>query len=266
MSDRNHTTQVIDVFSVDPDLGDSLSGDDLKRARAHARARVVWVKGPSWDPEPVRRLASPRWLGLFVVSGLMMRCVSVGPRSACELFGPGDLLRPWDADGEYEPVPVELEWRIPNGVELAVLDDAFAMRIREWPSIMSRLLARVATRARTLAITQAISHLNRADTRLLFLFWLLAERWGVVTPDGVAIELPLTHEVLAMLAGVRRPSATIAISRLTDDGLLMRPERRRWLLTKDAVDLLRGPESLRLLEHGPAKLSTGGRAQAARER
>lgn len=258
MSDRDHTTQVVDVFSIDPDLGGSLGEDDLKRARACARARVFWVKGPSWDPEPVRRRANPQWLGLFVVSGLMMRCVSVGPRSACELFGPGDVVRPWDADGEYEPVPVQLEWRVPNGVELAVLDDAFAMRIRQWPSITSRLMGRVATRARTLAITQAISHLNRADMRLLFVFWLLAERWGVVTPEGIAIELPLTHEMLAMLVGVRRPSATVAISRLKDDGLLTRPERGRWLLTQDAVDLLRGPSSLKLLEHPPAKASAAG--------
>jgi CRP/FNR family transcriptional regulator, cyclic AMP receptor protein len=139
-----------------------------------------------------------------------------------------------------------------------VLDEAFARRIREWPSIISRLMGRVASRARTLAITQAISHLNRADTRLLLLFWLLAERWGVVTPEGITIELPLTHEVLAMLTGVRRPTATIAINRLADEGLLIRPARHRWLLTREAVDVLRGPASLRLLEHGPVQLATDG--------
>jgi hypothetical protein len=253
MSELNHGTHVVEVLSVDPDLGGSLAGDDLERARVRARARVISITGPTWNPEAVRRIATMQWLGLFVVSGLMMRCVSVGPRSACELFGPGDLLRPWDADGEYEPVPVKLQWRVSGGVELAVLDDAFAMRIREWPSITSRLLGRMGARARTLAITQAISHLNRADTRLLFIFWLLAERWGVVTPEGIVIDLAVTHEVLATLAGVRRPSATVAISRLTADGLLQRPERGRWLLTREAVDLLRGPASETLLERGIAK-------------
>ena len=251
MLDQGQITEVADVLLVDPDLGSELPEDELERAHARARARVLWIKGPSWNPEPLRRHANPGWLGLFVVSGLMMRCVSIGPRSACELFGPGDVFRPWDADGEYEPLPIELGWRVPNGVELAVLDDAFAMRIREWPSITSRLMGRIARRARTLALMQAISHLNRADARTLFLFWLLAERWGVVTPDGIAIVLPLTHEVIAMLIGVRRPTATIAINRLARDGLLLRPQRQRWLLSRKAIDFLQRPESLKVLDQMP---------------
>jgi len=259
MANRDYTIEVVDLLSIDPDLGSALDPHDLERARVHARVRVVRisgsVKGPGWDPQPVRQFATPQWLGLLVVNGLMMRCVSVGPRSACELFGPGDLVRPWDADGEYEPLSIELQWRILSGVELAVLDEAFAMRTREWPSITSRLMGRIATRARTLALTQAISHLNRADSRVIFFFWLLAERWGVVTPSGITIELPLTHEVIAMLVGVRRPTATIAINRLGSDGLLLRPKRHHWLLTREAIDFLRGPASLKSLEN-----SVGGSA------
>ena len=94
---------------------------------------------------------------------------------------------------------------------LAVLDTAFVLRIAPWPSIGSRIVSRVARRARHLALTEAVMHLPRADSRLLILFWLLAERWETVGPEGVHVSLPLTHEVLAMLIGAQRPTVTLAL-------------------------------------------------------
>jgi CRP/FNR family transcriptional regulator, cyclic AMP receptor protein len=76
------------------------------------------------------------------------------------------------------------------------------------------------------------------------LFWLLAERWRHVGPDGVHVTLPLTHEVLAMLVGSHRPSVTIALQRLARAGLLTREGSDRWLLTNRAIEVLAHPESL----------------------
>ena len=50
------------------------------------------------------------------------------------------------------------------------------------------------------------------------LFWELADRYGKVHPDGIHLELPLTHEVLSHLAGARRPSVSGALTRLAEDG------------------------------------------------
>ena len=194
------------------------------------------------------RASGEGWLGLYVISGLMIRCVAVGKRNACELFGPGDLLRPWDADGEYDPLPIGVTWHILATTELAELDSAFVQRISPWPSITSHIVSRVAQRARYLTLTQAVTTLPRANARLLILFWLLAERWGRVGVDGVRITLPLTHHLLAMLIGAQRPTVTIALQRLAQAGLLKRLTSDQWLLTTLAIDRLSEPESLALID------------------
>ena len=130
-----------------------------------------------------------------------------GRRAACELFGPGDVLRPWDSEGDYAPLPIAVDWQVLQPSRLAALGTGFALRVVRWPTITSRITGRIAQRARYLALTQAVTHLPRVHARLLILFWLLAERWGKVTPAGVYVTLPLTHDVLAMLVGAQRPTA-----------------------------------------------------------
>lgn len=239
---------MVAVLDADPDLAQGLDEKEAEVARHRAVASVIEVEAPTWDLTKIREAADEGWLGLFLIEGLMIRVVSVGKRSACELFGPGDLIRPWDTDGEYDPLPITVEWVVLKPTRLAVLDTAFALRIARWPTITSRIVGRVAERARYLALTQAVTHLPRAYARLLILFWLLAERWGRVGPDGVHVTLPLTHEVLAMLVGAHRPTVTIALQRLTRAGLLTRERPDRWLLTNRAIEYLGEPESLDLID------------------
>jgi CRP/FNR family transcriptional regulator, cyclic AMP receptor protein len=235
------------LLDADPDLAADLAEHEYEAARGQSVARVLEVEESSWDPSIVARSVRPGWLGLFVLDGLMIRRVTVGQRSGCELFGPGDLIRPWDSDGDYDPLPISVAWLVLRPSRLAVLDTDIALRLARWPSITSRLLARLAQRARYLALTQAVTHLPRTHPRLLMLFWLLAERWGHVGPDGVHVTLPLTHEVLAMLVGSHRPSVTIALQRLARAGLLTREGSDRWLLTNRAIEVLAHPESLALI-------------------
>lgn len=240
--------QIISLLDEDPDLAVDLDPQELALARRRAVAAVIEIEPPRWDPSELRGLAGQGWLGLFVLEGLLIRRVMVGKRTACEIFGPGDVVRPWDADGEYDPLPITVDWLVLEPIRMAVLDRAFALRVAHWPSITGRLVGRVAQRARYLALAQAVTHLPRAYARLLILFWLLAERWGKVGPDGVHITLPLTHDVLAMLVGAHRPTVTIAVQRLARAGLLYRERRDRWLLTSHAIDRLGHPESLELID------------------
>jgi DNA-binding transcriptional ArsR family regulator len=239
---------VIAVLDEDPDLAMGIDERELPAARRRALAGVLEIEPPDWDTADIRALSNPGWLGLLMIDGLLLRRVRVGRRSACELFGPGDLLRPWDTDGEYDPLPIEVDWLVLKPSRLAVLDTAFVLRVARWPAINSRIVSRVAQRARYLALTQAVTHLPRAYARLLILFWLLAERWGKVTPRGVYVTLPVTHEVLAMLIGAQRPTVTVALQRLTRAGYLVRERRDGWLMTNDAVEMLSQPESLELVD------------------
>jgi hypothetical protein len=243
----------IALLDADPDLGADIAPDQLPSATAQSRVRVIELEPTNTlDAASLGEGRDADWLGLYVIGGLVLRRVSVVGRNAAELFGPGDLLRPWDLDGSHDPLPVEVQWVVSRPTRIALLDGDLALRLARWPSITSRLISRAVRRSRYLALSRAFTHHPRVYVRLLVIFWLMADRWGRVVPGGVRIELPLTHETLAMLVGAHRPTVTIALQRLRDAELLTREASDRWLLTKAAIEQLERPEALELAEPGEA--------------
>jgi hypothetical protein len=101
---------------------------------------------------------------------------------------------------------------------------------------MVAIIDRINERALRLAVTQAISQLNRVDRRLLALFWHLAERWGRMTGDGVALPMTLSHRMLGQLVGARRPTVSTALSELAERRELVRRPDGSWLLRGDPPD------------------------------
>jgi CRP/FNR family transcriptional regulator, cyclic AMP receptor protein len=113
---------------------------------------------------------------------------------------------------------------------LAVLDLLWTERMGRYPRVGPALAGRALSRSRRLAAMMAIAQQPRLDDRLWMLFWDLADRHGKVHPDGVHLDLPLTHEVLSHLAGARRPSVSSALTKLADQGRLQR-NGRGWVLS-----------------------------------
>jgi len=66
--------------------------------------------------------------------------------------------------------------------------------------------------------------------RLVATLDMLAERWGVMTPDGIVLPDFLTHSVLAPIVGARRPSVTTSLKRLAEAGTVRRRADGRWVL------------------------------------
>ena len=67
-------------------------------------------------------------------------------------------------------------------------------------------------------LSTAIALEPRLERRLLLKLRQLAERWGRVTPDGVRLDLRVTHQELADMVGAARESVTVAFGRLQDQG------------------------------------------------
>lgn len=222
------------VLDEDPDLAESLEPHVRAAARRLATAPVVRLPA---GPQPLQAwygftLHGP---GLLLLRGIIARELRVAGRCATELLGPGDLLRPWDMDVD-ELVPFEVVWRVLSDVEVAMLDEGFADRIRQWPAIAEELLARAEHRAESLAIERAISAHPRVDMRVAMLLWHLAGRWGRIERDGaVRIEVPLTHRLIGELVGAERPSVSHALSRLTKAGLLTH-SGHEWTLLSTPAD------------------------------
>ena len=102
----------------------------------------------------------------------------------------------------------------------ALLDRAFAKRVRFWPQITHALLARAARHTASLNTQRAIAAQPRLEVRLALELWHLAGRWGKVEPGGIRVPVPLTHQLLGQLVGAERPSVSHALARLSGAGLV----------------------------------------------
>jgi CRP/FNR family cyclic AMP-dependent transcriptional regulator len=114
----------------------------------------------------------------------------------------------------------DVGWRALTPVRFALLDRAFAKRVRFWPQLTQALLARAGRRVINLDVQRAISAQPRLEVRLALLLWHLAGRWGKVEPGGIRLPVPLTHQLLGQLVAAERPSVSHALARLAQTGLV----------------------------------------------
>lgn len=220
------------VLDIDPDLGDGISADRLEAARRASQAETFEVRQGEWDPEASAAVAADGY-GLLVLSGLFCRRVVQGQRHGAELLGPGDLLRPWDRIDEWSSIPADSTWLVIEDARLAVLDRDFAARCASFPEMGVALIRRGLMRSRYLAMLFAIVAERRVETRLTMLFWHLADRFGRMGGEWVEIPVPLTHRILSELVAARRPSVSTALTRLQDQGILLRTADG-WQLHRDS--------------------------------
>ena len=215
------------VLDEDPELADLVPEVRRAAARQASLAAVLEVPSGMWDAREDSDRARDGF-GLLILDGTLIRRVGYGGRFGAELLADGDLLRPWEFDGD-ESLGFETGWRVLVRTRLAVLDLLWTERMARYPRMGPALAGRAMLRARRLAAMMAIAQQPRLDDRLWMLFWELADRHGRVHPDGVHLDLPLTHEVLSHLAGARRPSVSSALTKLSDQGRLRR-NGRGWVL------------------------------------
>jgi CRP-like cAMP-binding protein len=214
------------VLDEDAELAELIPEPQIQTARQASVAATLDLPTGRWHASDDAERARDGF-GLLALDGILVRRVGYGDRFGAELLAAGDLLRPWDFDGE-ETLGFESTWRVLSGTRLAVLDIAWAERMARYSKVGPALAGRALSRSRRLAAMMAISQQPRLDERLWMLFWELADRYGRVRPDGVYLDLPLTHEVLSHLVAARRPSVSGALTKLADQGRLHR-EGRRWV-------------------------------------
>lgn len=239
---------LIYLLEADPELAEGMTAvENAAATRAVALHSRTLESGP-WNPH-VEQWPVPPTLGLLMLEGVVTRDIVFAGRTTTELIGAGDVLRPWEDDVQFDPLPFTVSWHVHVPTRVALLDARFALASARWPVLAGALSRRHVRRARSLAFQLAIAQLPRVDDRLLVLLWALAERWGRVSKNGVRLPLQLPHRTLATLVGARRPSVTTALSGLSRDGLVERTEEG-WLLHGDPAEVF------------PARLHTSVPVQA----
>jgi CRP/FNR family transcriptional regulator, cyclic AMP receptor protein len=203
-------------------------------------ARVVHAARGGLDLSALAEDAAG-WIGLLILDGVVIVRLDAGRAHTAWLVGADDLVRPWDMDDSSLTRPAA--WRALTPTRIALLDHEFSMRAGGVPILARALVARTARTTAWLLAKSLVMASPLVEDRLLLAFALLAERWGTVNHDGVRLRLPLTHAVLALICGVRRPSVTIALHALETEGVLTRTDEDAWLLHRHRIDRLRAAPS-----------------------
>jgi CRP-like cAMP-binding protein len=172
--------------------------------------------------------------GALVVDGMVLAHCRLGGRTATQLIGPGDVLQL--APVAPAVLPCGSRFTVVEEATLVLLDDRFLAIAHRW-GIGRRLMDGAVDQLRRAAIQQAISQLSRVELRLVAIMWQLGERWGRMTPSGLALGLDLTHAMLGQLIGAKRPTVSLALKELEDDGTLTRLPDRTWMLANDSWQL-----------------------------
>jgi hypothetical protein len=230
--ERDSPPRGVRLLVADPELGEGIPLRELELAQ---RALVVpLMEGMPGDESALAnriRSQEPPPQGFLVLKGLLLRETEVAGAGAAELLGAGDVLVPGNRPAaDLMPGGEHVEWRWLTAVRLAVLDGAFLERASRWPQVGWHLTRRTLARGQASAVQLAICSRPRVEDRLMLLMWHLARRWGRVTPNGVRLELPLTHAVLGKLVGAHRPSVTTALGSLAERGLVKREGETGWVL------------------------------------
>jgi CRP/FNR family transcriptional regulator, cyclic AMP receptor protein len=225
----------IRVFKADPDLVKHLDSKAAALAQQHTITPVVALETGRTDRLADRPEGAPSVLGYLVVDGLLVHRVEIAGRSGIELLGRGDVIIP----RTREDVPLHRaahatdSWEVLAPTQLAVLDPEFERMAVRWPGIMGHLFDRAGQRACTLAFYLALAQVSGVERRLVVLLWLLADRWGKATPQGVEIPLRLSHRMLGELVAARRPSVTTALGALAEQEIVLPREPFGWVLKGD---------------------------------
>ena len=249
----------VSVLDRDPDLGEDLRPEEFGFARQQAVARILrYAKGP-WAvrASDFNRAGA---LGLLITDGLLVRNVTVGDRTCAELLGPGDVTQPWLRTGPDSSVGTEVNWQVARPLTIALLDRGFMGRVARWPEIPAAVARRLMLRVHWLSFHLAVCHMRRVDDRLLLVLWHFADRWGRVTPIGVQIDIPLTHRLLALVVGARRPSVTAAVRDLIQARRIEPQPGSRWVLHGDPPAELRQLHDYAARREGavPMEMRVGG--------
>lgn len=231
------TVSGVRLLEVDPELGERLTGDELREARQHALLASIALGPGRWELDRLREDDAVRGEvhGLLMLSGVLMAEVSIAGQSCMRLVVPREIVLLDELD--IAALPTGWGMVVPRYARLVVLDDRLLVIAQHWPRLLSAILKRAGQHTQHGLLQQAISQLPRVEHRLLALLWSIAEWQGVVRPDGVWVPMTLTHETLAQMVGARRPTVSLGLRALAEQGML-RAEKDGWLIAADSVQLL----------------------------
>jgi CRP/FNR family transcriptional regulator len=140
----------------------------------------------------------------------LTRLSTEGKTVILALLGPGDLIgeAAWEA-GEHDSYAETLE----DSRIYQISREAFQSLIRENPEFGIRLIQIIGSRLKQAQARIEDLVFRQVPSRVARLLLTLAENHGKVTPKGIRVEFPLTHQEIADLVGSSRVTVTQILNR-----------------------------------------------------
>jgi hypothetical protein len=216
--------QPVRLLDLEPDLIRYLPQEQ----RAEARTMLFPVARIAPGDFDVRALFDQsNAFGAFLLDGMLVQRMRLGAHTGVRLLGPGDSMAITYL--ARSSLLTESVCRAVLPARIALLGYDVLAATHRWPMLVAGLQARSAEQSERVMAQLMICQLPRVEERVLSILWLLAETWGQVTSRGTVLPLMLTHELIGLLIGARRPTVSLALRDLTEDGALLKQDTG-WLL------------------------------------
>ena len=149
------------------------------------------------------------------------------------LLGPGDLIgeASWEA-GEHDSYAETLE----ESRIYQISREAFQKFIRENPEFGLRLIQIIGGRLKQAQARIEDLVFRQVPSRVARLLVTLAEQHGKVTPNGIRVEFPLTHQEIADLVGSSRVTVTQILNRFRSSHWIDIESKRVTIHNLDALE------------------------------
>jgi CRP-like cAMP-binding protein len=205
----------------------ALSPDDIARLAPEGRVERVARRAVVPLDAPVVTVVVEGWFRVFRNAAFVRDVTLV-------LAGPGEVLAPGAVFGDRSAESGAEA--ITAGSLLVVAAETLERHAAAAPRLyvaIARSLAR-----RVIAVQRKLEAFSRAtvEARVAGALLELAESAGTAVAGGVRLDLPLSQEDLAALAGTTRESCSAAVAALARQGLV-RGRRLRGLVLADPVRL-----------------------------
>lgn len=206
----------------------ALSADELERLAGEGRIERVARRAIVPLDVPAVTVVLEGWFRVFR-NAAFVRDVTLVLAGPGEVLAPGSLFGDRSAESGAEAVT--------EGRVLLLSPEALARRGAEDPALYARIARSLARR--TLRVQRKLEAFSRAtvEARVAAALLELAEEGSGALPGGaLRLDLPLSQEDLAGLAGTTRESCSSAVAALARTGLV-RGSRLRGLVLLDPAGL-----------------------------
>ena len=195
-------------------------------ALSHEALRKRWDKGQALfsQGDPADEM--------FLIKGgriKLSKVIEDGTELTLDIRKAGDFVgeNMFSEEGEYPVSAYCLEDTMTCGFSRGQFEEM----ILQHPKVGLRIIKNLSERITWLTMRVGSMAVTNIDDRLYRVLSTVAKEHGTLTPRGVVIQFPLTHEDLGFLTGAHRVSITRAMKALKESGKIIHEARQLILPT-----------------------------------